>query len=51
MKNETILNRIEELETQLRGLNYDNNGNAVNREAAQLIINELDQLEELLYNN
>lgn len=46
MKNEKILNRIEDLERELRTLDYDNNGQPVDREAWIIIIDELRELEE-----
>ena len=50
MKNETILNRIEDLEKELRTLDYDNNGQPVDREAWRIIIDELEELRQEFYN-
>lgn len=49
MTQSEIRNKITSLEIKLQNLTYDNNGNAIDREAAHKLSTELDELEEQLF--
>jgi hypothetical protein len=40
--------RLQELYTALRAMNFDENGNALDRETADKISNEIDEIESSL---
>jgi len=48
MKKENLQAALDILDKELRNLNYDENGNAIDREAEQLLLASIAPLEELL---